>query len=296
MISPQEPSSIPIMSTARLLDTNGEPLCGRPIGVTISRTDTTPVDSDVSELHIYDPFTGISAGTTHTLDKLICLTSNQGYIWVQIEQSSMSISQILAGTITGPSDSDYDLFADPNPKVGIMNHVTNEWIDIDEEEVSNIKKAEPSTIGNFYRFELDKAAIPGKIEVQTLSGQPLEEFNVGGARLGVTFTHSNLPHGFFIYDSQSQSILLSDSSIQEILITYKVPLFTANLNNDMRLRQLIPSAYTISELNGYTNIGLYPDIKMYLHLNYLDEIRQTGIIIFQNPLSKIEGIKEFAEG
>jgi len=295
---PNIPTGDMIMANIRLLDKNGEALYGRPVIAYMSKNEIFD-DIATSVIRIYDPFTGISAGPSEDLKKLVCLTSAQGFVWVQIPQPSMALFKItVAGLTTLTLESSYDIYGDPHPLVGIMDTDTNKWIILDAIKKTEIIQQVPSTIGSFNRFELKKAAIPGKIIVESLIGGALQEYNIGNAKLGVTFRKQHLPKGFFVYDRLSNSLFVSDDSIVSINVEYEVPPFTIANDTDFRPRNLIPDPEISAEGIDLTtaNLAIYPDVKAYLHFNHIDTILKTAIVIFQNPLSKLEESKRYAEG
>jgi hypothetical protein len=280
----------------RLLDIYGEPVQGYPVQVYVT---VNPEPAGNSILNVYDPFTGIMAGPTQSLHKLTCLSDNDGWVRGYIEPLASSHVEMTGNLVTtGEFNGTYRLAGYPYPQVGVINNVTSSWFVPDSvhiESTGEVISRVPTQIGGFFRFPLAKDANPLSIKVTSKGGIALEPWEVVGPELGVTFTAPDLPHGFYIYEPGSHSLLVSDSAVYELDVQYDVAFF--KIGSDPR--ELV----NVSDKTGWpTDASVYPDVKLYLHAEWRDPSasgmikRDTAELVMVNPLSKMEMQKRYAEG
>jgi hypothetical protein len=280
----------------RLLDIYGEPVQGYPVQVYVTE-DPEPVGNTI--LNIYDPFTGITAGPLQSLHRLTCLSDNDGWVRGYIEPLGSSSVEMAGNLVTMTGlDSVYRLSGYPYPQVGVINNGTSSWFVPDSahiESTGEVISRVPTQIGGFFRFPLAKDANPLSVQVTSRGGIALEPWEVVGPELGVTFTVQDLPHGYYIYEPNSHSLLVSDSAVYELSVQYQVAFFKVGSNP----RRLV----SVSNKAGWpTDALLYPDVKLYLHAEWRDPSasgmikRDTAELVMVNPLSKMEMQKRYAEG
>lgn len=280
----------------RLLDAYGEPVQGYPVQLYVTK-DPEPVGNTV--LNVYDPFTGIMAGALQPLHRLTCLSDNDGWVRAYVEplaSSNVEMTGSLPGT--GEFDCDYRLAGYPYPRVGIIDVSVPEWFipEIEQiEEISENISRVPTQIGGFFRFPLTKDAKPNTIHVTSSGGISLEPWEVIGPELGVTFVAGDLPAGYYIYEHNSHSLLVSDAAVYALSVNYEVAEF--KIGDDPR--KLI----SVSDKSLWpTDARLYPDIKLYVHAEWRDPSasgmikRDTAELVMTNPLSKMEMKRRYAEG
>lgn len=284
-VAPEQPSEPDqyVSCVMRLEDEIGEPVKAHPITLHVSKL-SDPED-EASQLRIYDPYTGIAAGVGEELDRLVSLTDVQGYVRPMVASPA---SSDIYKQISGLQQTDFSYDLPSYPSVGIIDVDSNVWV-----RLKPLMKTElgvspyQSPEGGFIRIRLQNHAVRGTIKAVTSDGQAMREFGTG-LRLGIDFTVDQLPYGFFAYDKQTASLLISDPDIRLVNLTYEVQPFTVKADDQGRPRRLVPATGLQSLTGDLTNtLRLYPDIVLYLHGQY-DSLQRTAELVFTNPLSKME--------
>ena len=272
----------------RLLDVYGEPVQGYPVSLYVRQS---PEPSGDTILNLYDPFTGIMAGPAQPLHKLTSLSDNDGWVRGYTEPLPSSLVEMTGDlTATGEFECDYRLAGFPYPKVGIIDASVPKWFVPETNQTETIAEdisRVPTQIGGFFRFPLQKDAKPETIKVTSSGGMSLEPWEVIGPELGVTFTSRDLPAGYYIYDSSSHSLLVSDAAVYAVSVDYEVADFKIASDDPFKL-------VGISDKSGWpSDAKLYPDVELYIHAEWRDPSspgsakRSTASLIMINPLSKM---------